>query len=534
MSRRQPSVTVITKRTRRQPSHRGSRNQEKDFNEAMRRSSQRLKTSEPGDDNTNTTAQNFGEPVHSRVKVSDASAQSLSHDGSSSDHDSSRHTSALRLNSTSYTGAEEGYYKTKVPNDVDFRASYGRRKTKDFGYPGARIKLRSNTKTCKTPLAEPGNWIKRSCGHFSTIYAIESREAASEKPCRQCREKHGFLDPIASKHQPTHKQTTTDLSTLSSQRNPQHHSQCMPSDQCGDAFAQDLSHVIDSILVEHANTLQHVIDNIKFSQPNLAQLRRMSKDLVQRSKNASTNDTSCHNIHPSAPRQHVCRSCQSSCRSGQPVQKVCEWQLPCPYVPPKIAQKLNVGSPGQLGPNLNDDRAKLQQSIKSVSDMINLIKSAADDFDVDLDKKPTVVDDEMFEQAPTEGPPQQFVSTMSRSSTTLEIIEDKAEHHTQDSENSWLQKTRRQLTELSEARSRMLDELDSIAEDLSVHLDECQSSLVLDPVQHVFSKAPRDVHHKSPHLQNKSVNSVADEIPRMSDYEVNEKRLSRVPTPELE
>jgi hypothetical protein len=72
----------------------------------------------------------------------------------------------------------------------------------------------------------------------------------------------------------------------------------------------------------------------------------------------------------------------------------------CPYVPPKAAQKLNVGEPGQVDPNLNDPEPRLKTYTKSLPELIHLVKSAADDLGVDLDDRPTAKDDEEFRNAP--------------------------------------------------------------------------------------------------------------------------------------
>ena len=67
---------------------------------------------------------------------------------------------------------------------------------------------------------------------------------------------------------------------------------------------------------------------------------------------------------------------------------------------PKAVEKLNVGSPGQLGPNMNDTRASLRSSVKSAPELVHLVESAADDLGIDLDQRPTSEDDAMFEAAP--------------------------------------------------------------------------------------------------------------------------------------
>lgn len=200
-------------------------------------------------------------------------------------------------------------------------------------------------------------------------------------------------------------------------------------------------------------------------------------------------------------------------------------------MPPRAAEKLNVGPPGQLGPNINDTRAALRESVKSAPELVDLVKSAADDFGVDLDQRPTSEDDANFEAAPVERSPQHspvakptqelefvfeknkndvgypaalsnkatsaetedvFDSLLIQKATTVECESD------QYAEDVWLQRTRRQLAQLSESRNQLMDELDTIAEDLGVFPDESRPiSMATTPVQCVRSKASDSLSRKA-------------------------------------
>ncbi|KAJ4286441.1 hypothetical protein N0V90_013141 [Kalmusia sp. IMI 367209] len=168
---------------RRQDSRSAPIDQESDANESVRRSRRRPTMSESQDlgNNTETVIRNFGEPVPTANKREEVAARNLSHDGSSSDHSLTQRTSTHAADQSATVGIEEGYYPIEVPDHVDWRGGYGRRKTQDFGFPCARIKPRSTFRNYKAPLQDPGNWIKRACGHFSTISYIEPREEASKK-----------------------------------------------------------------------------------------------------------------------------------------------------------------------------------------------------------------------------------------------------------------------------------------------------------------------------------------------------------------
>lgn len=141
-------------------------------------------------------------------------------------------------------------------------------------------------------------------------------------------------------------------------------------------------------------------------QPSLSQLRRVSEDVVQRYQVGDT-CTSLGRTSYGTPFSHRA-ACQSGYLPFQPVcpqvcqAQDCEWAPPYPCVAPKRAEKLNIGSAGQLGPNMNDSRCSLQDAVRTVADLVDLINSAADDLGVDLDRKPTAQDDEEFMNAPFE------------------------------------------------------------------------------------------------------------------------------------
>lgn len=262
----------------------------------------------------------------------DIASISFSYDGSSSTPSMSRRSTAPGPipQSAASTSAED--HRVTMPDHVDWRAAYGRRNTKDFGYPGARIKPCNTYRTHK-PLQDPDHWIKRACGHFSYMANTKSKEEASKKLCRQCAIKSSPTLSQPAKQQRTRRRAATGSSSSSSSqssdkvddacgRNPrgrQHHSECSPTDKCGNTFAKDLGYIIDAILEEHTNTLQGVINNIMHSQPSIAQLRRVSEDQVQRCQTGgvctNSSNTSCQ---PSCAHQSVCQPV------WKPAQQVCE------------------------------------------------------------------------------------------------------------------------------------------------------------------------------------------------------------------
>ncbi|CAN9282359.1 unnamed protein product [Alternaria alternata] len=473
---------------------------------------------------TETSSQQFGKSVNVRRRAEEIVSRNLGHDGAS-DVSSSRRSTMSGPIPTANIGVEEKYHEIEVPDDVDNRQGYGRRVTQDFGFPGARIKSHGTNRTSK-PLRDPGSWTKRACGHFSYMVKGEHRDHAQQKVCRQCstRAPPPKQVPATQRRERRRALSESSTSTASSskplkddicrkQRRRRHHSECIPYDKCGDAFADELGYIIDNILEEHANTLQSVISNIKNSQPSLNQLRRVSGDLVQRCRAKSS-----------------CRQrCQSSC------QKDDDWLPLCPYILPKTAEKLNVGSPGQLKPNLNDRRSSLREALQSIPDLVDLVNSAADDLGIDLERRPTVADDDLFRNAPYESMPRESVSY--HSGVSLEATENKTADKEPLTEDSWLQQTRRHLTELSEAREQLMDELDSIAGDLDVRLQDQEESeqgeeLIVHPVQRVLSRASVGASHESTWHKNPPAdsNTAHDYYDDESSVETTQRMLERIPT----
>jgi hypothetical protein len=193
-----------------------------------------------------------------------------------------------------------------------------------------------------------------------------------------------------------------------------------------------------------------------------------------------------------------------------------------------------VGSTGQLKPNLNDPRSSLREALQSIPDLVDLVNSAADDLGIDLERRPSVTDDDLFRNAPYESTPRESVSY--HPGVSLEATEDKTADEEPPTEDSWLQQTRRHLTELSEAREQLMDELDSIAGDLDVRLQDRQESgqgeeLIVHPVQRVLSRAsvgvsPESTWHENPPADSNTAHDYYDE----SFVETRQRMLEEIPT----
>ncbi|KAI0575085.1 AtpC F0F1-type ATP synthase epsilon subunit mitochondrial delta subunit [Pyrenophora tritici-repentis] len=475
----------------------------------------------------------FGKHVDVRKKSEvNISKDRLSYDGSHSPNLSRRNTTSGPVPVVN-TGIGAPHHNKEVPDDVDNRQGYGRRMTQDFGFPGARTKPGGTTRSSKA-LQDPGRWVKRACGHFSYMGNTEHREHAQKRTCRQCSARANQPEQLPVHQQWTGKRALTRSSTSTSSsrrvrkasdrntRRRQQHTECVPADRCGDTFAEDLGQIIESILKDHANTLQDVIDNIKSSQPSLAKLQRASGELVQRCQTASCCVYSC-NASGKLPCEH-----QTVNEASDSVSEPCsEQQQITLYDPPKEAKKLNIGSPGRVGPNINDRHSNLNEVVKSMPDLVDLVKSAADDFGVDLELVPSAQDEEMFLSAQYESTP-----CYSCSSCGDDHLATVGETIVEDEEDFWLRQARRRLMEILETREQLIGELDSIAGDLGVQFEDHQHpKAVADSAQSVLSEVSTESSTERTQSGKKPVDAATERAPIITNKEIDERESGGTVSP---
>jgi hypothetical protein len=391
-----------------------------------------------------TSRARIGKHTDIRICVEDVAAKGWSYDGSNSD------PTDIPQHSTAHNHIPTAHDESEVPHDVDWRIAYGRRTTQDFGFPGACIKPRGSVRSYRL-LQDPSNWVKRACGHFSHLGKSEGRKYGSQQRCRQCSTKAPMYDHNTSGRRIQIRASTessisgsciSNASQTTCERRSkrrQCHSEDMKADRCGESLATDLGFMIDMILEEHTNSLKGIVDAIERTRPGLAHIRRISERLVQRCS--------------------VGRACPVS--GGL-------HHSPFPYCPPRAAEKLNVGSNGQLKPTVNDSPSSLREAVQTVPDLVDLVNSAADNFGIDLERRPTERDDRIFEDAPVAGTQQASVS--SNYGDSMYDIAERFADEQQLNNDPWLQQTRIHLSELAEARTRMLDELDALAGNFSNRL----------------------------------------------------------------
>jgi hypothetical protein len=258
---------------------------------------------------------------------------------------------------------------------------------------------------------------------------------------------------------------------------PRRRAKCVQSYKCGDAFARELGYAIDAILEEHGNSLKEVITNIKLSRPSVSQPRRTLERLTQRSS-----------------------------------------------VLPSMAEKLNVGSAGRTGPNMNDHLSMLREGIQTVPDLVNLINSAADNLGIDLDRQPSLYDDKLFWDSPLPGTLP--TSVLSHQRVALDGTADEISEEQQLSEGAWL---RRQLAELSRKSTQFMGEVDTIAEDIGTQVSERYiSELVEDPVDQMLGEVSTRLSALLTRLRDQALDVTLDAPPKNFDEHEGLGQLHRV------
>jgi hypothetical protein len=420
-----------------------------------------------------------------------------SYDGTSPESEPPYSPTPPRTPTPEGSSVESDQDNFEVPHDVDCRPAYGRRTTQDFGFPGAGIKGRATARSYRAP-EDPGKWIKGSCGHFSRATGVASCEYGFRQPCRRCSKIAPLFDSYTPKRRRIRRRASTESSLSSSSsssvsrmrnerrfKRRQCRSEDVPVDRCGESLCTDLGLMIDVILKEHSNSLRGIIGNIERTRPGIANIRRLSKRMVKHCEAGGAYTTSCG---------------------------ACETPYPC--CPPKAAEKLNVGPPGQLKPSVNDSRSNLRKAVQTVPDLVDLVNSAADNFGLDLDRRPTAHDDRVFEDAPVAG--SEYGSESSshddpthyseENSADEEQRDEEQRDEEQRDEDPWLQQTRRHLAELAEARTQMLDELDAIAGPYLAQLeDHLASGRIIDSPRRRLSRLSTQLSRRSTRHRNDSV-----------------------------
>jgi hypothetical protein len=237
-----------------------------------------------------------------------------------------------------------------VPDHIDSREAFGRRQTRDFGFLGARIKP-GNTHRTRNPLQNSGKWTKRACGHFSYVAGSMPAENASRELCSHCMSRASpVLEP--RKQQWLNGRTAHDLPFSSRyayakgdsadwSRHTYHNygPEHSTSDKCDDAFAKDLGHMLDAILDEHTRTLKDVINNMTPDQSVVAQFQEWDE---QSDASGTTRTNPSHTpLRPSCTHRSIRLPYEPVHQQHyEPIQPV--------YIPPRPAQKLNIGHLGSF------------------------------------------------------------------------------------------------------------------------------------------------------------------------------------------
>ena len=258
-------------------------------------------------------------------------------------------------------------------------------------------------------------------------------ENASRELCRHCMSRASpVLEP--RKQQWLNGRTANDLSLSSSRmyaegsssnRSRHTHHKHQPehstSDAGDNAFARDLSHMLDAIRDEHTRTLQAVINNMTPVHPVVAQFQEWAE---RSDPSGATRTNASHTLSRPSCTTHMIHL------PYEPIHQQ-HYELIHPaYMPPKRAQKLNIGAPRQLPPSINDSRSSLCERIKTMDDLIALVDSVADDLDLDLGVRPSAEDNNLFDNAPFDETPMEV--------SAVETTEEVASEETVPRGGSWV------------------------------------------------------------------------------------------------
>lgn len=163
---------------------------------------------------------------------------------------------------------------------------------------------------------------------------------------------------------------------------------------------------------------------------------------------------------------------------------------------------------------------------------MGLVSSVADDLGVDLETRPSTHDDELFYSAPVQG---SSATCATPQHSIPEALEQSITQEFEPVEDPWLEQTRRQFTELSEARGQLMDELDDIVEGSSVLLEEERREVEpwFDSDQRIHRKVPSILSSRPTRLRDRSVESIAAEETTQRDL-AHEPRIEELRQPEYE
>lgn len=309
---------------------------------------------------------------------------------------------------TANIGVQLGYDEMQVPDHIDWRAAYGRRKTQDFGFPGARIKPRGTNWNQRPHQASNGQ--RKGSGSRSPHSTTDSNVNGISRSFSQDPAGSPSRESLFCKKQRTWKKVFQNTSisqpvaldnTVQVKPDVRQHSSRMPTDKCGERLDNTLGYMINDLLQEHSSSLQDVINDLEDGQRNFPRLRRSPDKIEMQTGTAYTTYQPPRTYEELKHRPAPATNSQIHDYFVAWLQEH-KWQPPFSHCPPLKAEKLNVGATGQIRPNVSDTYHVLRQSLRTVDDLVDLIESAADNFGVDLGRGPTASDEERYRDAPYE------------------------------------------------------------------------------------------------------------------------------------
>jgi hypothetical protein len=150
---------------------------------------------------------------------------------------------------------------------------------------------------------------------------------------------------------------------------------------------------------------------------------------------------------------------------------------------------------------MNDSRSSRRKNIRTLSHLVNLVDSAADDLGIDLNRRPTASEDELFRNAPVQGSP----STSASPYRSNEILNNITIEEIEADNDSWSVVNHWSPTRLIEPCVTLKGKPDSIFENFDVQPQErYKSALEFNTAQRNVSKASTNPARKPSRPQHDS------------------------------
>jgi hypothetical protein len=266
------------------------------------------------------------------------SKKGLSYDGTASNSG----PSASAEQEPSSARHPQGYHDSaRLPEYTDSRAGYGRRITRDFGFPGARIRPLPAGQVARA-VRGPSDWIKESYGPPSGTLPAEGHEEKSQQgfqrdgtptitrsperlPPRHLDDAYRAgiqeaIEPTASTPAMASSSKGYNLTDQVLPKRRRHWSRSTASDMSDNIFAKEMETLLENIIEDHQKTLEHTIEILKSSHSTLAQCHKLSRRILQHRRNKDNGEHTKQQQQPPR-RNHPCQAAHNPDSVDRPISE---------------------------------------------------------------------------------------------------------------------------------------------------------------------------------------------------------------------